>query len=163
MNEERKRSNTGIRREELSVGLARNQKAESQQVPKWFVEYGGWIFAAFLLLGVLSLLLFVGDRSSGSDIAADYVATLVTVGPIHQVWEEGASNKVKSVQVRIGNTGRAPAGDVRVAVLIGAASVPLVGPKKIEPGASELYQGEVRVLLRSGQDLQISLRCANCR
>lgn len=154
----------GPRREELSVGLARKAVSESTLVPRWFVEFGGWIFAGGLLLGALVTLGVLKDRNEQDRLLMKGApASLVVIGTPLKVWEEGSGTKVKSVQVRVGNQGAHPAENVRVFVVSRSSRDLLRGPERIESGKSAVFSGDTQLVLRQDQEVQLVLECSNCR
>jgi len=161
MTERREDSKSAPKREELEVGLARYEAPKTSSVPRWFVEYGGWLFAGGLLIAALGAV-YVIWRRGADDLTATPPASLVIVGTPRKIWEEGSVTTVKSVQVRVGNQGQAAATNVQVAVVAGTRRIQLRGPGAIEIGKSELFSGDVQVKLRQGDDLVIATTCSNC-
>ncbi len=156
------KSQSGPSREELIVGAGRHAKPKSGRARRWFVDFGGWVFSGLLIVVVLVTIYVIpaGDKNRGRDLAT--LANLVVVGVPKKVWAAGSSSKLQSVQVRISNSGQASAEDVQVIVLLGAVRAQLAGPAQIAPGESEIYGGKVDLVLRPGQELQVSMECANC-
>jgi hypothetical protein len=152
---------SGPKREELEVGLDRYDGQKTSAVPRWFIEYGGWLFAAGLLVAAFGMLKLM-SREGTNGIGTAPPASLVIVGTPRKVWEDGSVTAVKSVQVRIGNQGQAPAMNVQVAVVAGARRIQLQGPGEIESGKSELFSGDIQVKLKQGEDLTVSAACSNC-
>jgi hypothetical protein len=163
MKDEVSKSRSAPRREELDVGLARHEKAKSGSAWRLFIEFGGWWFTGLLVLVVIALLYFTSLRNVDSNPDLGPSAVLGIIGAPKKIWEEGATTKVKSVQVRVGNQGKSRADNVRVTAVASTSRAPLSGPAQIESGQSGLFAGEVGVVLRPGQDLQIVLECSNCR
>lgn len=154
-------SKSGPKREELQVGLARYEIQKSSSMPRWFVEYGGWLFAVGLLVAAVGTLYLI-SRRGGEGLTTTPPASLIVVGTPRKIWEEGSVTTVKSLQVRVGNQGQSPAKNVQVGVIAGPRRIQLQGPGQIEAGKSELFSGEIQVKLRQGEDLAVSIECSNC-
>lgn len=161
MTQRNKDSKPAPNREELEVGLARYQTPQASYVPRWFVEYGGWLFAGALLIAVL-VTVYVIQRRGADGLTVTQSASLVIVGTPRKIWEEGSVTTVKSVQVRVGNQGQAAARQVQVVVVAGARRIQLQGPGEIDRGKSELFSGDIQIKLRQGEDLAIATTCSNC-
>jgi hypothetical protein len=163
MKRDKPKSPPGPHREKLGVGLARHEKPEPGQLQRWFVEFGGWVFALLLLTVVLVALYRVSGRESAIGMTSQGSASLTVIGAPKKVWAEGSSTKIQSVQVRVGNQGQSRADNVRVVVASGGGRSQLTGSAQIESGKTELFAGSVDLMLRPGQDLQVILECANCQ
>ncbi|MFN5061488.1 MAG: hypothetical protein ACK5GN_01445 [Pseudomonadota bacterium] len=162
MQRENDPSKAGPRREEMNVGLARHEKQLDQNMPGWFLERGGWIFAGCLVLAALAVFFVTTDFDTGEPVDRRSLASLVVVGAPRTIWEDGSSTFVQSVQVRVGNQGQSQARDVKVSVVVGSNRMQLRGSDKIDSGKSEVFAGDARVLLRPGQELEFALECSNC-
>ncbi len=154
---------SGPKREALDVGLARHTKPKTGRSQRWFSEFGGWFVAALLVVVVLIAMYGVSVRQDATQTSSESLASLTLLGAPKKIWEEGSNTKVRSVQVLVGNQGRSRADEVRVLVVMGGMRSLLTGPAQIESGKSELFSGDVGVVVRPGQDLQVLLECANCR
>jgi hypothetical protein len=163
MKGENNKSKSALEREELSVGLQRHVTPKRRLMPSWFVEFGGWIFAVGLLTVVLGTLMVVMWRRDGGEVADEKLASLMVVGAPLKVWQEGSVNKLKSVQVRVGNNGMNLAENIRVSIVLGSNRVQLSGPEQIPAGKSAAFSANVQLVVREGQELHVSLECKNCR
>ena len=148
-------------RDPLEVGLDRNQKDRGLRLPRWMEEYGGWV-VALVVISIFIIpvrMLGIFDRAPGPVLASANLR--IVFGPAKS-WVEGSTTQIKSINVKIQNTGPEAAQNVQVQALVRATGFPLVGPLTIATGVTAQFSGATQLNITSEDAVRIQLSCANC-
>ncbi len=148
-------------RDPLEVGLDRNQKGRGLRLPRWMEEYGGWV-VALVVISIFIIpvrMLGIFDRAPGPILASANLR--IVFGPAKS-WVEGSTTQIKSINVKIQNTGPEAAQNVQVQALVRASGFPLVGPLTIATGVTAQFSGATQLNITSEDAVRIQLSCANC-
>ena len=158
----KKKDIAGPPRDKMEVGLARHKRPESFKLPRWFVEYGGWGFAAILLSGFLLGSYWYADSLFSTVEKRDDLTSLRAVGSPKKIWQEGSGTLLKSIKLRVSNTGEHVAKGVRIFAVIGTKRFAFSGTDSIEIGKSEIFTLEADIDERPGRELLFEYECKNC-
>jgi hypothetical protein len=150
-----------LKEDTLEVGLERYRKGDRNR-NSWFVVNAPWIaIGALVLVAIGPLWLMRGFFSPMPDAAAP-VARL-TVGAPTLVWVEGSSSQLQSVRVSVANSGAVHASGVKIVARIRGRNFVLAGPDTIDSGDGEVFSGITDTVYRSGDAIDVTASCSNCR
>ena len=139
-----------------------NPNKKKNPVPEWVYQYGAYLGIVLILalfyIGTKLISLMSGPKPP---VPIAHAQLSVVLGPV-RTWQDESDTRIKSVEVKVQNSGTIGAQGVAVNAVVRETAFPLAGKSVLAVGEIASYSAVAPISVTASDAIDIQLTCATC-